>query len=149
MRKSKLFIEYDYNFDLCGIISQAKDYKLAWSINQILNIHLVKGSDIQLEYLDQDNVFVSNFIYETENSILRILKNRSDQENDTKPLLLPELSNFDYFIMSHDSGDAFDMNDIIKTLKELDIVQYVQSINVSKLKSKENLIFYNEKKSEL
>ena len=141
MRKSKLFIEYDYNFDLAGIISQAKDYKLAWSINQILNIHLVKGPDIELEYLDQENVLVSNFIYETENSILRILKNRSDQENETKPLLLPELSDFDFFIMSHDSGDAFDMKEILKSLKTLDIIQYVQLIDVSKLKSKENLIF--------
>ena len=42
MRKSKLIIEYEYDFNLIGLISTAKGYKLAWELNQALGIHLVK-----------------------------------------------------------------------------------------------------------
>ena len=42
MSKSKLVIEYEYDFNLYGVISLSKDYKLAWLINKELGLHLCK-----------------------------------------------------------------------------------------------------------
>ena len=45
MKKNKLVIEYDFDFELLGILSSARGYKLAWEINQALGIQLVKQQD--------------------------------------------------------------------------------------------------------
>ena len=45
MKRTKLVIDYEYDFNLIGIISTAKGYKLAWELNQALGIHLVKQSE--------------------------------------------------------------------------------------------------------
>ena len=42
MAKKKLAADLDFEFRLFGLISPVKEYKLAWSINHVLNLHLVK-----------------------------------------------------------------------------------------------------------
>ena len=124
------------------MISPVKDYKLIWSINHQLNVKLVKNTDLILEYLDQQKLVISNFLFETENSSLRILKNKAEDGDELKKsYLLPELKNFDYFLMLEGSGDTFNISEIEGKLKNLEIIQYLTKIDVSKLKSKENLVF--------
>jgi len=141
-KRNKLIVDYDYNFNLIGMISPVKDYKLIWSINHQLNVKLVKNTDLILEYLDQQKLVISNFLFETENSSLRILKNKAEDGDELKKsYLLPELKNFDYFLMLEGSGDTFNISEIEGKLKNLEIIQYLTKIDVSKLKSKENLVF--------
>ena len=124
------------------MISPVKDYKLIWSINHQLNVKLVKNTDLILEYLDQQKLVISNFLFETENSSLRILKNKAEDGDELKKsYLLPELKNFDYFLMLEGSGDTFNISELEGKLKNLEIIQYLTKIDVSKLKSKENLVF--------
>ena len=124
------------------MISPVKDYKLIWSINHQLNVNLVKNTDLILEYLNQQKLVISNFLFETENSSLRILKNKAEDGDELKKsYLLPELKNFDYFLMLEGSGDTFNISEIEGKLKNLEIIQYLTKIDVSKLKSKENLVF--------
>ena len=124
------------------MISPVKDYKLIWSINHQLNVKLVKNTDLILEYLNQQKLVISNFLFETENSSLRILKNKAEDGDELKKsYLLPELKNFDYFLMLEGSGDTFNISEIEGKLKNLEIIQYLTKIDVSKLKSKENLVF--------
>jgi len=124
------------------MISPVKDYKLIWSINHQLNVKLVKNTDLILEYLNQQKLVISNFLFETENSSLRILKNKvEDGDELKKSYLLPELKNFDYFLMLEGSGDTFNISELEGKLKNLEIIQYLTKIDVSKLKSKENLVF--------
>jgi hypothetical protein len=42
MKKSKLLIDYEFDFELLGLSASAKGYKLAWELNQVLGIQLVK-----------------------------------------------------------------------------------------------------------
>ncbi len=95
-----------------------------------------------MEYLDQKKLVISNFLFETENSSLRILKNKAEDGDELKKsYLLPELKNFDYFLMLEGSGDTFNISELEGKLKNLEIIQYLTKIDVSKLKSKENLVF--------
>lgn len=139
MKKSKLLVQYEYDFELFGISSPVRDYKLAWLLNQALNIHIVKVEDLEIEYNNQDTIITSHFLYETEYAKLRLIRNKSFGE-EKKPLLIPELPNFDYFLLIQDQSHVFDSTEILQKLRKMDLIQYIQLIETEKLKSKENLI---------
>lgn len=140
IKKSKLIIDYEFDFKLIGLIAPLKEYKIAWQLNQSLNVHLVKNNDIELEFID-NNIFISNYSYETGNSIFRLIKNKNIIEDNSLVYLLPEMKEFDYLIMIEGEGDTFNVNKILKSIKSIRDFQYVTLVDVSKLKSKENLIF--------
>ena len=142
LKKSRLKIEYDYDFFLLGIVTSAKEYKLAWSLNKALGINLVKNEDIVIPKMDANALIISNLIYETENSSVRLIGNRSVGEpEDIKSSLLPELQNFTHFLVLQDHADSFNRDELTKTLKTVSIVDYVVAIAADKLKNKDNLIF--------
>ena len=140
MKKNKLVIDYEYDFSLLAIVSNAREYKLAWSINQQLHIKLVKERDLHFNFLNQQNLIVSNYKFATEHTTFRLLKNKSAQE-ESSAYLIPELSEFDFLIMIQGVGDFFDGIDVEQTLKEIPVIQYISKVNIHQLKSKENLIF--------
>ena len=142
MAKNKLVIEYEYNFDLYGIISISRDYKLAWLINQALGIHLVKEKDIKINFLNNEELVISNYLYNTEHTQFRLLKNKSEaSKSDSLRYLIPELNRFDYLIMKKDNlGEANDA-DWFSQIQQIKEIQYITAISVKKLKSRENLLF--------
>ena len=142
MKNNKLIVDFDYSFKMIGIISSAKEYKLAWSINQLLKIHLIKAEDINLQFQNDCNILVSTYLYLTEYSQIRLLKNKSIEfTNIAKPYLIPELKDYDYFIHILDEGCIFDEEWIKEQLQDCGSIQYIKVIDVSELKSKDNLIF--------
>jgi len=142
MKTNKLVVDFDYSFKMLGIISSAKEYKLAWSMNQLLKIHLIKADDINLQFQNDCNILVSTYLYLTEYSQIRLLKNKSIEfTNIAKPYLIPELKDYDYFIHILDEGCIFDEEWIKEQLQDCGSIQYIKVIDVSELKSKDNLIF--------
>ena len=156
MKITKLIVEHDYDFEVLGLISSAKEYKLVWSINKILSINMIKQKDISFDFLTRGEIKFSNYLFETEYSSFMLLKNKScsnfpvlpllggDREIEVKnPWLLPEVKQYDYIIRLKGifqeylgSGDT-----ILNAIRTLSIVQYISKLNVESLKSKENLIF--------
>jgi len=49
MKKKRLDIEYTFDFDLYGIISNVKAYKLAWELNNLLGSKLQKKDDYEIQ----------------------------------------------------------------------------------------------------
>jgi len=142
MRKRKLEAEFDYNFILFGLISALKEYKLAWLLNSKLDLQLDKTKDIEIDFLKSQNLIISNYLFETEHSSFRLLKNKSaDQFDDNRAFLIPELKRFDYLILVQGFDDTFSTKDLKNELSSISSVQYVQHFDVEDLKSKENLIF--------
>jgi len=142
MKKNKLVVDFVFDFELLGLISPAKDYKMAWTINQALSIKLVKNQDLEIEFVNDKHLIISNYIFETENSTLRLLKNKTVDNNEPSvSFLLPELRNFDYFIMVEDHAEAFSITEMVTKIKNVPIIQYISRLDTDKLKSKENLIF--------
>lgn len=142
MKKTRLKIDYDYDFFLLGIVSAAKEYKLAWKLNNALNIKLVKQEDIVIPQMGGRDLYISNLLYETENSRIRLISNRSmADDSEEKSNLLPELQNFTHFFVLQDESESFDQTEIVDIIKKLDATDYVVSIAPEKLKNKDNLIF--------
>ena len=142
MKKRKLEAEFEYDFSLFGVISALKEYKLAWLINRHLEVQLGKSMDIRIDFLKSQDLVISNYLYETENSSFRLLKNKSmEQFEDNSAFLLPELNRFDYLVIARGFEDTFSHTEIKKKLAAIPNIQYVQHFEVENLKSKENLIF--------
>ena len=142
MKRNKLVVSYEFEFELIGITSSVKEYKLAWAINNVLGIRLIKAEDLVLEFKDNKNIMISNFIFETEHSIFRLFKNRSlERFSEVPGYLLPELRNFDFIVLIDGFEDSFTINEFVDVLRNLEEIQYLQKIDVMSLKSKENLIF--------
>jgi hypothetical protein len=142
MKTSKLIVEYDYDFEVLAIISSVKDYKLAWAINKSLNISLCKTSDVCLDFIKAGTLLISNFIFETEYTTFRLLRNKSYEFTKIdKPYLLPELKEYDYIIKISGEHTSLSAKNTLERLKNLTVVEYIKQIDINTLKSKENLIF--------
>ncbi len=134
--------EPDYDFMLFAVVSAVKDFKFAWNINAAFEMDFCKVTDLELNFANQEIKFISNYIFESEYSLFRILKNKlvsSDGENNG--YLLPELKKFDYLIKIEGESVEEVSEGLPEKLKSLPCVQYFEKIKIENLKSKDNLLF--------
>jgi len=71
-----------------------------------------------------------------------LLKNKSEERKfEALRYLIPELNRFDYLIMKSgniaDTGNA----DWLTKIQQIKEIQYITALDITKLKSRENLIF--------
>ncbi|MGB0521548.1 MAG: IPExxxVDY family protein [Flammeovirgaceae bacterium] len=138
----KLDITYEFNFDLIGIVCPERSFKLAWQLNQLLGIDLTRQEDIELAYLEGSILKIANFQYHTENDMYQLLKNKAHWSlHSTKPFLLPELKEYDYFLMIDNVTQMIDVERIKDSLSQLTMIQYCLSIDLEQVKDRENLLF--------
>src|SRR5690606_2597594 len=105
-------------------------------------VHFVKSRDLHFNFIKEGEIYITNYIHRTEYWCLRLLRNKScEYQNTTKPYLLPELKNYDYFL--HLSGEVslLEPLEINEKIKHISMIEYVTKIDVENLKSRENLIF--------
>ena len=142
MKKNTLDIEYSYEFELFGLSTAAREYRLAWEINKACDIALVKDEDIPYELRSGKKVLISCYVYETENQVLRMLKNKPvEGQSPSFQFLLPEVKQFDYLLMLEGEGDTIHPEHLKEILSNLPIIQYFTKLDTDKLKSRDNLIF--------
>ncbi|WP_200976163.1 IPExxxVDY family protein [Echinicola sp. 20G] len=142
MRKTKLQVEHHYEFDLLGLVAPLKDYKMAWVINSSLGIRMTKGRDYELEFLNQPDLVISQFILEKEHGFIQLLKNRSFSDSGQTLYLVPELKIMDYFLLFQDFTQEINLNVFMDKLSQSNYIHNVVKLDVSKIKSKENLLTY-------
>jgi hypothetical protein len=107
-----------------------------------MHVQLIKMPDMELKFVDDRRLLISNFLYETENASLRLIRNKSLKSNGDKiSLIIPELPHFDYLLTVKGFEDTFTEHPLKKRIMMIDQVQYVQKCDLSTLKSRDNLIF--------
>lgn len=142
MKKSTLQVTHQYEFDLLGLIAPLKDYKMAWLINQSLGINLVKAADFRMEFLKQPDLILSQYILKKEHGYIQLLRNRSYSDSGLVGYLVPELKYVDYFLILQDYTLEMNINAYIENLSAVNLIQNVVKLDITKLKSKENLLTY-------
>ncbi|HLT06491.1 MAG TPA: IPExxxVDY family protein [Cyclobacteriaceae bacterium] len=142
MKKSTLQIAPQYEFDLLGLVAPLKDYKMAWLINRIMGINLVKVADLRMEFLKQPDLLISQYVLKKEHGFIQLLRNRSYSNGGLVGYLVPELKYMDYFLILQDYTLETDINVYIDNLSTSNLIQNVVKLDISKLKSKENLLTY-------
>ena len=88
----------DYDFTLVAIVSSVRPHKLVWGINEGLEIRLKKSEDILFDFKDGSGMKISSYLFKTEHTTVELFENRAvEVTGKTKPYLLPELKEYDYF----------------------------------------------------
>ncbi len=140
MKKKRLDIQYSYDFELLGVISSAKGYKLAWDINSQLGIRLVKQPDVNIQFNNNVMGSYTHFFHETPLNRLRLFRNTSSEIDAAKNFLIQEYPHLDYVIMSQ-GADKFDVDHLQNELRNISSVEMVAFIPLDTLKSKDYFIF--------
>lgn len=136
MNKLKLDIEYDYDFELIGISSHEKDYRICWALNKALNIELQQQEDLQIKIKSVSNY--SWYLFENEEHYQEycLVANRGNQA-----VLIPEQKQVDYFLMIRGVIREKEKEVILQNIKQIGMVLTAFMIDPNSLKSKQNLIF--------
>ena len=138
-KKHTLELDQEIDFDLIGICSHHSDYRLAWGINQCLELHLSKcdedycvtdrkgivvSTHSMYEYLDEDNRLV-----------YYLIKNKNQGK-----YLISEKTGIDYFFFLSDNW-AIEISDIILDLKKVPSILGVYPFDPLELPSAQNIVF--------
>jgi hypothetical protein len=140
MKKSKLVIDYDFDFELVGLISSAKGYKIAWELNQALGIHLVKQPDLVVGFKNNEEKSFSFYAHQTQYNRLKVFKNRPTEGEGGKYYLIPEFPHYDFIILA-DMEEQQPHQELIQSIKSITSIQLAAPIPLEGLKSKSNFIF--------
>jgi hypothetical protein len=152
------FDEIDYQ--LIAIHTSLEDYRLAYFINQNLPILLKKSDNtIQISNKEGETQF-TRFLYEDEKTGISwdLIQNQNDivvssQRNNpglfaesnssfsTKIYLIPEFKKVDFFLKIENASAGIDLEMITSQIKKIERISTVYSVEVEKIKSKNNLIF--------
>jgi len=143
------------NYDLVAIHCSTEDYRLAYFLNSALNIQLKKSrSDIELKNKEGKSLF-SHFFYEDEKQDVfwDLIENKSRTENfikntlgifdtiETRSYLLPELKKADFILKIENLDNPIENSKIIQKISAVNQVSTAYNIDITFLKSKNNLIF--------
>ena len=139
MKKNKLIIDYEYNFELIGITTAVRGYKLAWELNQRLGIHLSKQPDLMVGFKNNEEKAFAFYSFETSINRLKVFKNRPADIETGKYFLIPEFPHFDFIILA--AMEEPKHQQLIDLLKSIPSIQFVSPIALEGLKSKSNFIF--------
>ncbi len=150
----------DFSEDIYSLIAihcTIEDYRVAYLLNQYLNINLVrKAQDLDFKY----NA-ASYSIYEWEderqlitwNLVSNVCKKEEDSLTSTGSLfksqnkiirthnLIPEYKTVNYLLKIYNDGNGINEKTLIHRIQEIPQIAAVYSIDVTQLKSKDNLIF--------
>jgi hypothetical protein len=140
MKKKRLDVEYSYDFDLLGIASSAKGYKLAWEINQVLNIKLTKQEDLIIYQKPDQSMTYSYFSYESLPNKLRLFRNRCNENDTAKDLLVPEFPHMDFILMAQ-GEEHMQHKRLHELLRNIPSVELAAFLPLAALKSKDKFIF--------
>lgn len=163
MAKHTLEVSYDYEFLLIGISSHEKDYRICWALNKKLELDLKKIESLEIKGKKQTTPsYFSFFVFDKEEDFLEysVIANFSENKSlDSKnnslfgatidsnehhsenELLIPEQKQMNYFFVVRGEVDDDEAEEIVKKIKEIDVVLTAIRIDPTQLKSKQNLIF--------
>jgi hypothetical protein len=142
MKTHRLQIEYDYSFDLYGLVTSVKDYKLAWALNRLLDLRLKKQKDLCYDLPEKERLLIANYQCITAHSEVRLFRNRALGSSALrKAFLLPDMKEYDYVLQITGAMQQLHPQELTRKLLQAPLVQYVKQFDPLTLKFKENLIF--------
>ena len=139
MSKGSTFIpDYDYDFFLLAIVTQLRDFQLAWLLNQQLNIALRKETGFELFFKKKNTAVLFTwyrYIDEINKHEIHLLGNKMQSE-----FILPEVKQADFILMIKGFASDELKKKVTEKIKALHQIQTSVVLNPSDLKSKDNLI---------
>lgn len=159
MAKLRLHIdEFDeIDYELIAIHTVLEDYRLAFLLNRKLHIRLARTpDDFEIES-PNGTALLSRFVFEDlqTGSFWSLLQNRGDIHTAVKAasdlfgqsdatfgaqnFLLPELKNVNFLLQLQNGVKA--AHEIAAALQQIELISTAYSVDISQIKSRNNLIF--------
>lgn len=143
MADKKIANELTTDYQLVGVATPLKEYKFCYHLNGLLNADFQKLTDLVFESKDrsrqiQFSVFKSGD--EEDRVQYMVFSNKNLNE-----VLLPEISNFDFILQIHGLLEPNEIKAVIDGIKEFPDVVLTAEIPIRKIKSKERLVYREEK----
>ena len=138
MAKSVLRIQYEYPFEVVGIASSVREYRLCHHLNRTLRLNLNRQEDLEITLNRQgDDARFCLFEQEAEDDDkVMLIGNKGNNA-----WFFPEIRNVDYLLVYLEPGSLFDKTEILRQLREIEVITGAYDIDFEKLKSKENLLY--------
>lgn len=138
-KKHILSFEQAYDFDLIGLCTHHNDYRLAWSINEVLQLQLSKSLE-DYQVINKKGQEVSThpyFSYKDEESMTEyfLIKNA-----DKGKFLIPEKPSIDYFLFVYENH-LINPEDLIKQLRESNSILGSFLFDPEEIESTEFIVF--------
>ena len=132
---SEKHLKNNDDYYLIGIVSSSKEYKLAWIIENLLDISLKKEKNEKIDLIDNRTLEISFLISRDQNKFFKLISNKL-LNNPFKSHLISSLSDFDYLIQF--SKNYFDNSseDIINTLKSDNLIHFANFVDIKLIKEK-------------
>jgi hypothetical protein len=140
IKKNKLEIEYSYDFELLGVRTSLKGYKLAWHLNSLLKTNLVKQKDLVVHYKKGLTAAYDHYSFKTPLNEVNLFRNKPLETENSAPDLVPEFPHFDFILMTQ-SEENLSGNRLQEYLRTIPSVELTTLIPLTALKSKDNFIF--------
>jgi len=137
MKKRRLEVEFTYDFELIGLISSARGYKLAWQLNQSLNINLVRKEDLKMTTKEAE-FFFTFFEHQSSLNTVKLFRNRA---NEGDLFLVPDHSHLDYILYTKGDEDVSSkrLQEVLRNIPSIELVAFLPLAALKK--SKDNFIF--------
>ena len=90
MKKRRLEVEFAYDFELMGLISSARGYKLAWEINHSLAVNLVRKEDLKMT-TKEGEYFFNFYSHQSSVNTVNLFRNRSNEVETKAIFLVPNI----------------------------------------------------------
>jgi hypothetical protein len=125
---------------IIGIVSTESDYKVSWTINQSLHIHLTRSHNIKLP--NTKTGIISEFplyLLEDEKNQIKyfLIKNRNENL-----CYIDELKKFDYLFFLQGEISEIDKNLLLIQIKSFTILSSSFYINPQIIKNQDKIILF-------
>lgn len=146
-------------FKLIAIQTHLEDYKVAFTLNKMLEMRFVK-EPVEIEFTNETGTgSFSHYVFEDSRNdlIWSLVQNKSFIQNNTSQKnslfteidhkfssqinLIPELNKFDYLLKIDEIDEYFDIDNFISKLSNLKHISTVYLADTEQIKSINNLIF--------
>ena len=133
-----LEIEDEYDFEIIGVSSHEKDYRLAWSLNKTLGWRLVRIEDAVVEGKRSTTHHARfRWTHPIDQTVFTLIDNKTPEGT-----FMPELIQFDYLLKIEQPSESV-MKKLQSGLRNTDFVLAFQRQEVDKLKHKDILLDEN------
>ena len=120
---------------LIGLVSTSKEFKIAWIINNSLDVSLIKEDNEIINLSNGRSLSISHLLYKRNKGFIRLINNKV-MNNKGKSSLISSLSNFDYIVQFSSNFFEFETFNIINKLKSYNDIQFANFIEYNSIKEK-------------
>ncbi len=138
MKVHRIHTDYSPDYKLIAIAAHQNDYRLSWAINTQLQFHFVRCDDLEIKTKEDILQCFTMYHYVDENTLLNyhLISNRSEYG-----LLFKEHINIDFFLKIFGDSNTNELQNLLQSIKSVDLVLTAVIIDPSSLKNPEKLLF--------